>query len=74
MAQYDEKMASQVELWKSELADLDKEEKGILGTYQKNNTTTVKTDTPKMVTIDGKKYKDGDIVTKNGKQFKVKVK
>jgi len=29
---------------------------------------------PKTVTIDGKQYKDGDTVTQNGKQFRVKVK
>lgn len=29
---------------------------------------------PKTVTIDGKQYKDGDTVTKDGKQFRVKVK
>lgn len=29
---------------------------------------------PKMVTIDGKKYKDGDIIVRNGKKFRVTIK
>jgi hypothetical protein len=28
----------------------------------------------KTITIDGKKYKDGDIIKKDGKSYRVKVK
>ena len=75
-AAYDDTAAGQLSLYKQELADLENEEKKILGGYRKEEQQTEPQDKPKdkTVTIEGKQYKDGDIVVQNGKKFRVRVK
>lgn len=64
-------LRNKLPLWKQELSDLQGEEKAIIDKYKKE---TPKEGKAKTVTIDGKQYKDGDVVTRNGKKYRVRVK
>ena len=67
-------VASEVAALKQERAELEAREKELIGRPVVKPASSNKDIKVKTVTIDGKQYKDGDIVTKDGKQFKVKVK